>query len=421
MPSPSSVAAPRARQALLPLVTLSAVALLGLAGTATTAGASSIVYNCGVDLCSANPDTGAKAQITTDGAGAAGRYRFPSVSRDGKRIAALRGNDVMVGDYGTNLTTGWTAERDIGEVELSPDGAAVGESHSFVQNVNRFRCYPFGGCGLELVLEDFSATAYVRGGVPVESGGRRSYRGGGGVGFLGNGALLSSYYSLDTKSHTVCVVANPGPPDQRCEPRITLPNTLTSPTGSPDSRLIAVTVGDPAPAETSSVQLFDAATGAGVRKLADHASTPTFSPDGKQVAYAAADGWIHVVPTAGGASHRLVQGLSPSWGGGDPPGETSAAGALLRSTTLHYRKGRIAIKLRCAGGSTCKGMLRVKKGRTTLGSRKYRVKAGKSGTVSVKPTSRGKRTLSRARKHTITVQLKPAKGTAIAKKLTLRR
>jgi Tol biopolymer transport system component len=103
---------------------------------------------------------------------------------------------------------------------------------------------------------------------------------------------------------------------------------LSAPAGSPDSKLIAAAVSAPAPSKATSVQLHDAATGAPVRKLADNAGASSFSPDGKQVAYGAADGWIYVVSVRGGKARRLVRGISPAWGGGDPPGAAVASTSL---------------------------------------------------------------------------------------------
>ena len=73
------------------------------------------------------------------------------------------------------------------------------------------------------------------------------------------------------------------------------------------------------------------------------------------------------------------------------------------------------------GAETCAGTLTIKKGSSTLGKRAYRVAAGKSATVTVKPSSRGKRTIARSRSHKVTVELKPKAGPTIKAKLTLRR
>lgn len=182
-----------------------------------------------------------------------------------------------------------------------------------------------------------------------------------------------------------------------------------------DGTLIAAAVGAPEPSDATSVIVFDARTGAAVRQLAANGSAPAFSPDGEQVAYAGADGWIHVVPTRGGPSRRLVEGVSPTWGDGDAPGPAVA------STSLRFRKGRIAVKVRCTGTATCRGTLRIAKGKATLGRRAYRTRAGQSSTVSVTPTSRGRRTIARSRKLSVTVQLKSSTGDSVTEKVTLRR
>ena len=76
-----------------------ALAVAAVLAVPASAAASRIVFHCAPDLCVVNPETGASQRLTTDGA--ANPYRFPSISRNGQKVAALRANDVMVGDYGT--------------------------------------------------------------------------------------------------------------------------------------------------------------------------------------------------------------------------------------------------------------------------------------------------------------------------------
>ena len=377
-----------------------ALAVAAVLAVPASASASRIVFHCAPDLCVVNPETGASQRLTTDGA--ANPYRFPSISRNGQKVAALRANDVMVGDYGTNLTQRWTGGRDINDLVMSPDGTGVVESHSYVET--RYGCPLTGGC---LQLVDFSDAEFSAGNPEATV----RHRGGGGVGFLGAGALVSSAYASVDKVHVLCVVDTPAVADAPCTVRVTSQASLSGPDGSPDGRSIVASVG-PAP---SALVLFDAASGAPVRELAK-GTQASFSPDGTQVAFAGHDGWVYTVPTAGGTPRKLVQGLSPSWG------EGAAPGPALASTTLRQsRSQKVPVKVQCAGSETCAGTLTIKKGSSTLGKRAYRVAAGKSATVTVTPSSRGKRTIARSRSHKVTVELKPKAGSTIKAKLTLRR
>jgi hypothetical protein len=378
-----------------------ALAVAAALVVADSAAASKIVYSCAPELCVVHPESGVSQKLTSDGASAP--YRYPSLARDGRKVAAARGSNVVVGDYGANLTERWMTARDINDVAIAPDGSGVGESHSYVEN--RYGCPLTGGC---LQLVDMSATRYVRG-VNGEQG-ADGFAGGGGVGFIGPGALISSFYSEGDKQHSLCVADTPGVPGTPCTTRVTSSAALFDPDGSADGRLIVAGVDG----EPDTITLFDAATGATVRTLAAGAS-PSFSPDGTQVTYAGTDGWIHVVPTAGGTPRKLVQGIEPSWGEGDGPGPSLAA------KTLRSKRGKVPVKVACAGTETCRGTLAIKKGSAVLGRRSYRVAAGRSSTVKVSPSARGKRTIARSRSHRVTVELKPRGGTALKTKLTLRR
>ncbi len=262
----------------------------------------------------------------------------------------------MVGDYGSNLTQRWAGSRDINDVALAPDGSGVAESHSYVEN--RYGCPLTGGC-LELV--DMSAGEYTRGGDEALGFGR--YRGGGGVGFLGTGALITSGYVLPDDMHHLCVVDTPGVPDAACIVRVSSSAALFGPDGSADGRFIASGVAG----EPNGVVLFDAANGATVRRLGDGGS-PSFSPDGAQVAYAGTDGWIYTVPTGGGTPRKLVQGVSPSWGEGDGPGPSVA------STTLRQKQAA-----RCRSRSPAPG---TRPAAARCGSRRARPRSAAAPTAS---------------------------------------
>jgi WD40-like Beta Propeller Repeat len=95
---------------------------------------------------------------------------------------------------------------------------------------------------------------------------------------------------------------------------------LNDPAGSADgSRVVAVArspqPGSSAPSEvTGAIALFDAATGRAVRDLTAGADLqPTFSPDGKTVAFVRGRD-LFVVRTGGSREKRLARGVtSPAW------------------------------------------------------------------------------------------------------------
>ncbi len=227
---------------------------------------------------------------------------------------------MLVGAASGNLRERWGgAPQGTNDVALSPDGSAVAESHAYVQNVPRTICLPFAGCQIQLVLEDMSGTTWSRG--VADSGPTRGFSGGDGVGFLGTGQLLIAFYRLSGDTHEICVVATPETPaDPPCGATVRETGaTLSWPDGSPDGRLIAAAKGPAGGDGPASVVLYDAASGAALRTVAT-GTTPSFSPDGALIAYASADGWIELVPTAGGTPRRLVRGTMPSWSAGSGPG-----------------------------------------------------------------------------------------------------
>jgi hypothetical protein len=88
-------------------------------------------------------------------------------------------------------------------------------------------------------------------------------------------------------------------------------------------------------------------------------------------------------------------------------GSAAARSVTIRSGSLRARRGRIPVKLACpAGGSTCKGRVKVRtaKGRRiTVASGRFSVKAGRSATVRLRPTAAGRRLLRRVNRARVVV------------------
>jgi hypothetical protein len=94
----------------------------------------------------------------------------------------------------------------------------------------------------------------------------------------------------------------------------------------------------------------------------------------------------------------------------------SRAGATVASSSLRYSRGRVKVRIRCAGSDARRGTVRLTANGSTVGSRRYRAAAGKTTSVAVRP---GRRVLARARKVTVTVA--PSHGAPTRKTLRLRR
>jgi DNA-binding beta-propeller fold protein YncE len=156
----------------------------------------------------------------------------------------------------------------------------------------------------------------------------------------------------------------------------------------------------------------------------DNGRIQKFDPSGRLL-----DGFE--VPATGGGSSRprdvAVDASGDVYTLDDHPGRFGSvyvyrqAAVALTSSRLRYRSGRIAVTVSCRASRACRGTLRIAKGKTTIGARSYRIKAGKRATVRLKPSRRGRATLRRSRTHRVTVQLRQSNGRTVSRALTLRR
>lgn len=409
--------------------------------TAAAEGSSKIVYACGDNLCAVDPASGKSTQLTNDGAG----YTRPSISRDGRRVAAMRGSAVVAGPYGSGLPETWaTHVEGLNDVAISPDGASVAASHWYTR-LEIVYSYPCGAC-LELVHYNASQLWTAAGGVPA------GHTGSAGVGFLG-GALLSTTYQLGTWNSTtkkfegsmeqICAVSNPADDAAACGLKVNEPDldaqgrnvNITDPTGSPDGTLIAAVVGvepeaaggvvDNPTGESPVVKVYDAASGAFIAQLPGNGTNPTFSPDSTQIAYEGTDGVIYVVGARGGTPRKLVAGRQPSWGGGSiesaVPGGTGVGAVASKRATWSGRVVSVTLSCPKKSSGACKGTARVRVGKKLItGKRAYSVAPGRKSAVKIKLTAKGRRVLVRALKKRRSVSgrvdLSAPRSTAVAAK-----
>jgi Ca2+-binding RTX toxin-like protein len=107
----------------------------------------------------------------------------------------------------------------------------------------------------------------------------------------------------------------------------------------------------------------------------------------------------------------------------DRAGAGPAAAAIgIRSSKLTVRRGRVSVSLACkAAGSKCSGKLRLRTtSKVTVASGAYSIAAGKSATVRLKLSSKGRTLMRRVSKVRVKLTATPKSGKAVSKTLTLR-
>jgi len=290
--------------------------------------ASTIVYVCGKDLCSANERGERTARLTNDG-GRAGGYTRPTISRDGKRVAFKRGDPgrVFTAKLGKR---GLTARRRIGpapggppdatqfDAAVSPDGRHVAwvelrinvvfdtiDYRRYVARIDGSRSEQVAASGGRPFVAWASNAITLREGLTVEtdeqqtdespdSGLCTASPGSAQNGTCrGPGARQFAFDSTgrhlrhpDVFGHRLVATAYPY-------------------TGGPDNAI----------QRPGSIALFDTRSALLVRNLTEATTdtSPGFSPDGRRVAFERR-GAVYTVPVAGGAAQRLLRrAAEPTW------------------------------------------------------------------------------------------------------------
>ncbi|WP_320669454.1 hypothetical protein [Patulibacter defluvii] len=384
-----------------PLAALAAGGLLLVAG-AVPASASTIAYQCGSSVCTIDPDGGsAKPKTVATG-------RLAGITRDGKTLSWVpeSGGLVQAGADGKGARTVFD-KAVVNQPSMSPDG----------KQYLWWYPGPDGFGGLTAVwTRKLTVGKAESNGVSFCGGCVVSH------GWL-NQTPIAAYprgTSKDEPQSMVCRVATPEeePGATRSCVQVLVRDPrggIAFPSGNPaGSEIVAALTPDAATGVEGRIVRYSLATGAPIGDLTQGTAdtTPVFSPEGDRVAFER-DGKIVVKDLAGGSERTIATGVYPFWGGARGPA------TAIASTSLRYRKGRIAIKLRCGGGTTCRGSVRIKKGRTAIGSRSFTIKAGRSATVAVTPSRRGRAAIRR--RQTVTVTVAPRTGKTATAKLTLRR
>lgn len=273
------------------------VALSALALAPSGAGASTIVHTCGPkgDLCTVDPDSGKRGRLTKDGS-----YGYPSMSRDGRVLAFMKGTRVYVAN-----------------------GKASGRRHIKGAPYIEPRLRPDGKALLVDVFSmGFSGRTCI---ITLSSGRRRCSDRTQWLRWGTSSWLWGHSHEHEPWVPTLCQVKL-GSED--CAGRVIFkgthePFTLSANSAvSPNGRSIAVEQdpwGDDVKAQ---IVVFDTRTLKRVRRLttgASYDSQPVWSPDGRRILFVrdhhvgGPDGYtweLWTVPVRGGKARRLVKGGS---------------------------------------------------------------------------------------------------------------
>jgi len=111
--------------------------------------------------------------------------------------------------------------------------------------------------------------------------------------------------------------------------------------------------------------------------------------------------------------------------GGTPSAKHATAKLKIGKRLRVNRKGKVRVRVNCSGdaGSSCKGKVKLKRGKRTLGSKRFAIAAGQTATVTVKLKKSAFKALKktkRGKKVTVAISGKDTAGAHIATRRTIR-
>ncbi|MEV4420296.1 hypothetical protein AB0L40_10020 [Patulibacter sp. NPDC049589] len=345
------------------------LATLAVLGAAAPAGASTIEYQCGPNVCAVDPDVAGSAHQLVAGATATG------ITRDGATVAWTLPNPhgVVLSPVGGGATTPLFTGPVYEYPRLSPDGTHVLWEFPDTNGWYTYEAPDASATTTSTVGSSISQTTH---------------------GWLNGQPLVVFRGFVNESTNTLSRICAPAPPaSPNCATVLAADpdSQISLPDGAPDGQSI-VAVRGPAPSTIGAptegtIALYSTATHTRVRDLTSGPadSRPAFSADGARVAFERAGG-IWVVDVAGGDPRKVADGTAPFWGGpttvagggarggtggggstgGGSTGGGGAAGSAAPKVVLvgrHRLKdlvgGKVRLRTTCASACTVRTTFRV--------------------------------------------------------------
>jgi hypothetical protein len=302
-----------------------AVLLIALVGAAPAA-ASTLVYQCGPGVCAIDPDAGgAPRTLTPDGTVA-------GITRDGVTASWVDANRVLVQAPVAGGTPTPVYTKSIGfQPNMSPDGTQylwwqLGPS-------------VLGGFGDVYIYRSVVGTDDSQG-VSVCVSCVTSH------GWIGANTPIAAFPLGESSPSEICRIES-GPGSSCVQKLASEPRGgVGFPTGSPDGTQIAaaLAVGKETGTE-GAIVLYSTATGAAIADVTPGPAdtSPTWSPDGKRLAFDRGENEIVVRDLASGAERVVANGHTAFWGGPTtPPTATLTASKSRKVSSWKTLKGSVA-------------------------------------------------------------------------------